>query len=134
MTGGSGTACAVVVKPLVRPCGGRGRGGYHCPKPPTARSLSGLPTISWRRTVVIHMKRTNKCPKCGSNDLVADAKAVDRGHYNVETELSVVTFREPEALLFKGRSTTTLSAWICADCGYVELYADTPRSIKSPAD
>ena len=77
------------------------------------------------------MKRTNKCPKCGSSDVLADAHAIDRSQYG-ETELTVATFRKPEALLFKGQLTTPLSAWVCADCGYVEFYADSPRSIKVP--
>lgn len=76
------------------------------------------------------MKRTNKCPKCGSSDIIADAKAVDRGESNVESELSVATFRKPEALIFKGKASTNVSAWVCCGCGYVEFYADTPQSIK----
>lgn len=76
------------------------------------------------------MKRTNKCPKCGSGDIIADAKALDRGHYNTPTDLSVATFRNPDARLFKGQQTTSLSAWVCADCGFVEFYADSPQSIK----
>ena len=77
------------------------------------------------------MKRTSKCPKCGSGDVIADAKATDSTHGG-ETELWVATFRKPEAILFKGQSTltTTMSAWVCSDCGYVELYADSPRNIR----
>jgi predicted nucleic-acid-binding Zn-ribbon protein len=77
------------------------------------------------------MKHTNKCPKCGSSDVIADAKAIDRSHNAAEMELSVATFRKPEAFLFKGQMTTTLSAWVCAGCGYVEFYADSPTSIKT---
>ena len=76
------------------------------------------------------MKHTNKCPKCGSSDIIADAKAIDRADHHVEAELSVATFRKPEAILFKGQLSTTVSAWVCADCGYVEFYADSPQSIK----
>ncbi len=76
------------------------------------------------------MKRTNTCPKCGSRDVIADAKAIDRGHSDIPRELSVATFRRPEAFLFKGQLSTTVSAWVCAACGYVELYADSPESIK----
>ena len=75
------------------------------------------------------MKHTNKCPKCGSSDVIADAKAIDRSP--AELELSLATYRKPEAVLFKGQMTTTLSAWVCADCGYVEFYADSPKSIKT---
>lgn len=69
------------------------------------------------------MKQTSQCPKCGSRDIIADAKAVDRGHGNAESELSVVTFSHPEAFLFKGKQRTALSAWVCVGCGYVEFYA-----------
>ena len=76
------------------------------------------------------MKRTNCCPKCGSQDVIVDAKAIDRNDGGRKAELSVATFRNPGAFLFKGQVTTTLSAWVCADCGYVEFYADSPQSIK----
>jgi predicted nucleic-acid-binding Zn-ribbon protein len=76
------------------------------------------------------MKRTNKCPKCGSTDVIADATAIDRAHGNRERELTVATFRKPEAMLFRGKQKTTLSAWVCAGCGYVEFYADSPQSLK----
>jgi predicted nucleic-acid-binding Zn-ribbon protein len=79
------------------------------------------------------MKSKNKCPKCGSSDIIADAKAIDRRRYD-EAPLSVATFANPEAFLFKGKLSTTMSAWVCADCGYVELYADSPQSIKVRAD
>lgn len=79
------------------------------------------------------MKRTNRCPKCGSNEIIADAKAIDRGDSNMSWELTVATYSHPEALVFKGRLTSTLSAWICADCGYVELYADSPQRIRVAA-
>lgn len=78
------------------------------------------------------MKNSNKCPKCGSNDIIADAKTIDRGEGFSEWELSVATFANPKALIFCGKSTTTLSAYICARCGLVELYADSPQSIKVP--
>jgi len=78
------------------------------------------------------MKQTGKCPKCGSDDVVADAKVIDRGHANSQLEMSVATFRKPEALIFKEQQETTVSAWVCASCGYIELYADSPGKIKLP--
>ena len=80
-----------------------------------------------------HMKRTNKCPKCGSSDVIADAKAIDRtygGHGSDQTELTVAKFRKPDAVIFKGQQETTLSAWVCAECGFVEFYADSPKTLK----
>jgi predicted nucleic-acid-binding Zn-ribbon protein len=76
------------------------------------------------------MKTSHHCPKCGSTDIIADAKAVDRGHCDSENELTVATFWRPEALLFKGEVTSTVSAWVCVGCGYVEFYADNPQLLK----
>jgi predicted nucleic-acid-binding Zn-ribbon protein len=75
------------------------------------------------------MKRTNRCPKCGSSDIIADVRATTRTAFG-EQELLVATYRKPEAALFKQELCTTLSAWVCADCGYAELYAHAPRTIK----
>ncbi len=79
------------------------------------------------------MKQSGKCPKCGSREIVADAKAVDRGHGNSQLEMTVATFRKPEAILFKEKRETTVSAWVCAACGFVEFYADNPAAILLPA-
>ncbi len=76
------------------------------------------------------MKHTNKCPKCGSTDVIADATPIDRSHHSNQTEFTVATFRKPQAILFKGEQDTTVSAWVCADCGFVELYADSPKALK----
>jgi predicted nucleic-acid-binding Zn-ribbon protein len=78
------------------------------------------------------MKSSRKCPKCGSENIIQDAKAIDRGHLNSDAaELSVATFRTPEAIVFKGKLTTTLSAWVCVECGYVEFYADAPKTLQT---
>ena len=71
------------------------------------------------------MKQSNQCPKCGSTDIVADAKALDRNE-GLGRELTLMTYSNPDALIFKGYRSTTLSAWVCVDCGYVEYYADAP--------
>ena len=59
-----------------------------------------------------------------------DAKAIDRSYQSNQTELTVATFRKPDAVIFKGQQETTLSAWVCADCGFVEFYADSPKTLK----
>ena len=56
--------------------------------------------------------------------------AIDRGHSNWEGELSVGTFAKPDAFIFKELMETPVSAWVCVGCGYVEFYADYPKSIK----
>ena len=78
------------------------------------------------------MKQSGQCPKCKSDDIIADAKAVDRGDGNGQHEMIVATFRNPDAFIFKEKQTSTLSAWVCASCGYTEFYADRPYAIKRP--
>lgn len=76
------------------------------------------------------MKNTKKCPKCSSTEIISDAKAIDRGHSDFQRELSVATFGKPDALVFKDKHLSTVSAWVCAKCGYVEFYADAPADLK----
>lgn len=77
------------------------------------------------------MKQSGQCPKCKSHRIIADAKAVDRADGGWEEELGVATFGKPEAIFFKDKRVSKLSAWVCAGCGYVEFYADTPVDLKS---
>jgi len=82
------------------------------------------------------MKSTGKCPKCGSVEIIGDAKAMDRDARGWHNErFTVPSFGNPSAFIFKDKRTTTISAWVCGQCGYVELYADSPSSLKGfPVD
>lgn len=73
------------------------------------------------------MKRTNKCPKCGSGDIISNAKPMGGSDY---AAVWIATYRKPDAIIFKGQQTSSLSAWVCADCGYLEWYADNPKRIR----
>ena len=78
------------------------------------------------------MKKTGTCPKCGCTDIIADAKAVDRGDGNSLRDMEIATYRRPEALIFREKQLTSVSAWVCSDCGFIEYYADDPANIKLP--
>jgi predicted nucleic-acid-binding Zn-ribbon protein len=78
------------------------------------------------------MKKTGTCPKCGCTEIIADARAVDRGDGNSVRDMEIFTYRNPEAIIFKEKQMTSVSAWVCSDCGYVEYYADNPAHIKLP--
>lgn len=75
------------------------------------------------------MKHTHKCPECQSTKIIADAKVVDRGESNFSHDMEVATFRKPQAWIFKGKQSTTVSAWVCVNCGYVAFYADDPGKL-----
>jgi predicted nucleic-acid-binding Zn-ribbon protein len=66
------------------------------------------------------MRQSGKCPKCGSQDIVANAKPRLQEH--VES-VDLVVYDKPDALLFKGeKERYELAAWICKACGYTEWY------------
>jgi len=71
--------------------------------------------------------KNNKCPKCGSNEIIADAKVRDVGNagpYPLRVEIE-----EPEpsnrGFLWTPKSAAgDIRAWICARCGFTELYTN----------
>jgi len=62
--------------------------------------------------------------------VIADVTALDRSYNSNQTELTVATFRKPDAILFKGQQSSSVSAWVCVACGFVEFYADPPQTLK----
>jgi predicted nucleic-acid-binding Zn-ribbon protein len=76
------------------------------------------------------MKANNTCPKCNCKEIIRDAKAVDKDGGASEADMSIATFRNPDALLFKGTQRSTVSAYVCSRCGYVEFYADDVETLK----
>ena len=78
------------------------------------------------------MKSDDHCPKCGSKERVPGVRVIDRGNYNGDAgDIQVGIYRQPSAVLFKGKVTTNLSAHVCAGCGFTELYASDPQAILS---
>ena len=75
------------------------------------------------------MKRSKKCPKCESTNLIENAKVLDRGTFNMPFAMSVATFRDPGMAVVDEKRTSKVSAWVCAACGFLELYADAPKSL-----
>ena len=77
------------------------------------------------------MKATQKCPKCSSLDIIADAIVIDRGHLASANQMRVMTFKDPAAAFDKEPHFSTVSAWICKTCGFMELYADRTENLNS---
>jgi predicted nucleic-acid-binding Zn-ribbon protein len=66
---------------------------------------------------------TGSCPKCGSPNIIPNARLYpDKKHIG---ELQVVQYERPDLLWEYGdHAIGALRAWICADCGYTELYTN----------
>ncbi len=71
------------------------------------------------------------CAKCGSDKIIPQAKVIDRADYNTETDLTVAVDEKPDAFVFKQRIRSGVTAKVCGNCGYLELYADEPQSLYS---
>jgi predicted nucleic-acid-binding Zn-ribbon protein len=70
------------------------------------------------------------CSKCKSEKIVPTARVMDRGHYSGDAgNLTLVIYEKPDALIFKGSHKGALSARVCGECGYTELFLDNPREL-----
>lgn len=49
--------------------------------------------------------------------------------YKGERELQVRVDADPTAMMFKKSVRSPVHAWICGQCGYVEMYADKPGEL-----
>ncbi len=71
--------------------------------------------------------RDGRCPKCGSRDVLSNVEVRDDGRSNSHPLRVVVEEAEPPrhgAIWIQAQSTGELHAWICASCGYTELYTN----------
>ena len=71
--------------------------------------------------------KNGKCPKCGSKQVMADVEVRDDGRYDHHPLRIAVTEPEPPKhgrIWIQGQSAGDLRAWVCAHCGYTELYSN----------
>ncbi len=69
------------------------------------------------------------CPECDSQKVIKDAKVIDRGDHNSSNDMRVSVDEKPDALIFKQRIYSTVRAHICADCGFIQFYAEDPNML-----
>jgi len=75
------------------------------------------------------MSDGNVCLKYGSAKIVPRAPVRDMGHYNLPGQLTVMLHENPDAAIFKETFLCGLTARVCGECGYAELYAEQPREL-----
>ena len=71
--------------------------------------------------------RDGKCPKCGSKQIMADVVVRDDGRNNTHPLRVAVEEPEPQkhgVIWIQEQSAGEVHAWICARCGYTELYTN----------
>lgn len=73
--------------------------------------------------------KDGECPKCGSKEIIDNAKLADKYEGNLATDRCDTVVRlitRPNALFFKGRIDFKLQLYICGGCGYLESYVENP--------
>lgn len=71
--------------------------------------------------------KKGRCPKCGSKEVMTDVEVRDDGRSAHHPLRVVVVEPEPAkhaAIWVQPQAEGNLHAWICAHCGYTEIYAD----------
>lgn len=71
---------------------------------------------------------SEQCAKCGSYEIVPRAQVLDQGLHSDGT-LKVQYQPTPSAFVFKGTVKSPLSARVCGECGFVELFADNAKAL-----
>lgn len=70
-----------------------------------------------------------KCPECESENIIKDALLLDRGETSSNHILQIAVDEDPSAYIFKSRHYSDVRAEICAECGYISIYATHPDAL-----
>jgi hypothetical protein len=68
------------------------------------------------------------CRVCGSAKMIPDVQVVDQNE-NVRRDLEVRVAQKPDALIFKEHVYKSVRAWICGECGHVDLFVPNPQEL-----
>jgi predicted nucleic-acid-binding Zn-ribbon protein len=76
------------------------------------------------------MPDNHRCPKCGSEDMIPQVRIVGFAHGDFDKpSLKAEIVENPEAWVFKGIHQGVLTATICGQCGFAELYVKNPQEL-----
>ena len=67
-----------------------------------------------------------KCSECKSEKIIKNANVWETDHSS-DKPLNVAIDQSPNAFIFKERNYSTVRADVCADCGFIKLYATQPK-------
>ncbi|MEP7267444.1 MAG: hypothetical protein ABI844_07420 [Saprospiraceae bacterium] len=85
-----------------------------------------------------NLKSTNNTPclKCKSKNIIPDLQLIDQiAKQNLgQSKFKIQLIGDPDAVFNKEITSSKVNAFLCADCGFIELYADDPALIKEAYD
>ena len=69
------------------------------------------------------------------HDALSDVGAllVDRGDHHSKNDLTVTVYQKPGALMFKGTVYSDVTARVCGNCGFIELFATAHKQLLEAA-
>lgn len=70
----------------------------------------------------------NECRECRSTRIMKDVRAGAR-NYESSYGIEVIIHERPNWMIFKGAKFSTTKADVCADCGYVSIYATELKTL-----
>jgi predicted nucleic-acid-binding Zn-ribbon protein len=73
------------------------------------------------------MPQMNVCSKCHSHKIMQNLAI----RLSTMESPHVVVFENPDAWVFKDSHYGPLSACVCGECGYTELYVENPQELFS---
>ena len=72
---------------------------------------------------------TPRCLRCGSDSTIPDVRALALDSNGAHNGLELGVQKNPAALVLKGEVRSKTRAQVCADCGFVEVYAVDPEAL-----
>lgn len=76
------------------------------------------------------MTTADPCARCGSKKVIPNVHLKDRStNLNTDHSLTAEVYEHPEALLFRGAHQARLTARICGECGFADLYVENPQDL-----
>lgn len=74
------------------------------------------------------MSKQESCRNCSSTKIIPQVDVFDQGEYS-SGRLTVGLATKPHAVLLKGLVTATVTANVCGECGYLELFISDPQKL-----
>jgi predicted nucleic-acid-binding Zn-ribbon protein len=85
-------------------------------------------SISFDRGKNTMLKKDRKCPNCGCTEIIINARILDKREGG-DDELRVAVDGKPNAFIFTDTSYGEMTACICSDCGFTEIYTANAREL-----
>ncbi len=68
--------------------------------------------------------KSNLCPKCGSHEIIPEVEVRDYvANRHRPLSVAVKLPDSGQGFVIKSAEPSPLTAWVCGQCGYTELYA-----------